>query len=238
MSSPLFLKGLYIAIEPTDPPGSVALGMDGAVISFRTQDHGKQFSEGFLPLLDGMLNETGRNISDIKGVVICAGPGSFTGIRVGFSFAYGLALAGGVKIYPVPTLDVMAYPSPGAYDLIVPALDARKGEVYTALYRRKEASTARESDYISISPENLIYKVVSHKSFVFGPGYVRYREIFNRGGIGPYPEEGDYIGVLNARTLLEYFFSGEDVTGVIPEEAQPIYVRPSEAELKFLRREK
>jgi tRNA threonylcarbamoyl adenosine modification protein YeaZ len=212
MSGSQLFKGLSIAIESTDPPGSIALGMDGHVVAFRTQDHGQQLSESFLPLLDAMLQETGANMSDIQGVVVCSGPGSFTGIRVGFSFAYGIAQARGIMIYPVPTLDVMAYSSPDGYDLVFP--------------------------YISIRPENLIYKIVSHESFVFGPGYIRYRGVFNRSGVGPYPGEEDFTGVLNARALLEYFYSGNNVTGVNPEDAQPIYVRPSEAELKFSRRRK
>lgn len=238
MSGSQLFKGLSIAIESTDPPGSIALGMDGHVVAFRTQDHGQQLSESFLPLLDAMLQETGANMSDIQGVVVCSGPGSFTGIRVGFSFAYGIAQARGIMIYPVPTLDVMAYSSPDGYDLVFPALDARKGEVYTAVYRREATGILRESDYISIRPENLIYKIVSHESFVFGPGYIRYRGVFNRSGVGPYPGEEDFTGVLNARALLEYFYSGNNVTGVNPEDAQPIYVRPSEAELKFSRRRK
>ncbi len=238
MTGDLLRKGLYLGIEPTDPPGSIALGMDGRVLSFRTQPQGRQFSEVFLPLLEEMLDETGSDRSDIHGVVICSGPGSFTGIRVGFSFAYGIAQARKVRIFPVPTLDVMAYRAPPGYDLVVPALDARKGEVYTALYRREEQGISRQSDYISITPENLIYKTVSQNSFVYGPGYVRYRGVFNGGGIGPYPGEKDITDALSATALLEYFYSADHIVGVGPEDAQPIYVRPSEAELKYSRREK
>ncbi|NIO17776.1 MAG: tRNA (adenosine(37)-N6)-threonylcarbamoyltransferase complex dimerization subunit type 1 TsaB [Deltaproteobacteria bacterium] len=238
MSGDLLRKGLYLGIEPTDPPGSIALGIDGRVLSFRSQPRERQFSEVFLPLLDEMLNEAESGRSDIRGVVICSGPGSFTGIRVGFSFAFGIAQAMNVRIFPVPTLDVMAYRAPAGYDLVVPALDARKGEVYTALYRREEQGISRLSDYISITPENLVYKTVSQNSFVYGPGYVRYRGVFNRGGIGPYPGEEDTADALSARALLEYFYSADSIAGLGPEDAQPIYVRPSEAELKYSRREK
>lgn len=229
-------KGILLAIEPTDPPGSIALGREGRILEFRSLSPGGQLSEDFLPLLSEMFHEAQLELSDVEGVVLCAGPGSFTGIRVGFSFAYGIAQARAARIYPVPTLDTMAFASPGGYDLIVPALDARKGEVYTAMYRWDGADFGRVSEYISISPENLIYKVISQKCIVFGPGYARYRDIFNRNGVGPYPGEQELNGVLNAETLLRYFFRRDDIAGVDPVDARPIYVRPSEAELKFGRR--
>lgn len=227
------MKGLVVAIEPTDPPGSIALGRGGTIIHHRELDQGRQLSETFLPLLHSLLKDEGSDVTDITGVVITSGPGSFTGIRVGFSFAYGIAHACGVPIYPFPTLDVMAYCSPGRYDMIVPTLDARKKEVYTAMYRRVASKVVRESDYISIAPENLVYKMVFHNSFVFGPGYLRYREIFNESGIGPFTGEEGYFHILHAKALLEYFYSQNEIKGVRPEEARPIYVRPSEAERKI-----
>jgi tRNA A37 threonylcarbamoyladenosine modification protein TsaB len=179
-------KGILLAIEPTDPPGSIALGREGRILEFRSLSPGGQLSEDFLPLLSEMFHEAQLDLSDVEGVVLCAGPGSFTGIRVG--------------------------------------------------YRWDGADFGRVSEYISISPENLIYKVISQKCIVFGPGYARYRDIFNRNGVGPYPGEQELNGVLNAETLLRYFFRRDDIAGVDPVDARPIYVRPSEAELKFGRR--
>lgn len=237
MSGSRLLKGLFLAIEPTNPPGSIAIGRERKVLSYREISPGRQFSENFLPLFSEMIQQLKIVRSDVEGIVICAGPGSFTGIRVGFSFAYGIAHALGVPIYPVPTLDTMAFSSPEEYDLVVPTMDARKGEVYAAEYRREGGKIRRESEYVSIRPENLIYKVLPRNPFLFGQGYLRYRKVFNGNGIGPYPGEEEYPGLLNAGTLLEYFFSREDIPGVDPENAHPIYVRPSEAELKFSRRE-
>ncbi len=236
MTKGVLAGGVLLAIDTTLLPGTVALSKEGQVVSEREVEKGVQFSGAFLPALSSIVEEVGIALDEITGIVVSRGPGSFTGIRVGISFACGAARALGVPLFPLSTLDAMAHGAPEGYSTIFPALDARKGEVYTALYRRRGASVIREGDYISIKPENLIYKIVSNDSYVCGPGYIRYRDKFKEGGLGPFPEEKDSIECVNARSLLIYFLSSRDREGKEPDEVHPLYVRPSEAELKRKRR--
>jgi len=227
-------EGLIIAIESTLLPGSISIGERCRVVSTAFVEEGRQFSGEFLPLLERMLKSAGKSPEEISGVVVSQGPGSFTGIRVGLSFAKGISLALSVPVYPVPGLDVMAYFAASAVSdewELYPCLDARKGEVYTACYVLRNSFPVREGNYISITPENLVYKIENRKALVFGPGFERYEEFFLSKGIG----KGDFElrGVcLDSRRLLEYFFRCEEVMPVDPERLSAIYVRPSEAELK------
>lgn len=90
-----------------------------------------------MPLLDQMLNESGIEREDIEAVAAAAGPGSFTGLRIGVSTARALAQALNIPAVPVCTLEALAdtVPTPGA--LICPLLDARRNQVYTAIYKRQ-----------------------------------------------------------------------------------------------------
>jgi len=96
----------------------------------------KTHSERLMPLLDRMLTESGIAREELEAIAVAAGPGSFTGLRIGVATARGLAQALGLQAVAVCTLEALAeaVPSPGA--LICPLLDARRSQVYTALYRR------------------------------------------------------------------------------------------------------
>jgi len=98
----------------------------------------KTHSERLMPLLDLMLQESGIEREQIEAIAVAAGPGSFTGLRIGLAAARGLAQGLAVPAVPVSTLEALAeaVPTPGA--LICPLLDARRSQVYTALYRRGE----------------------------------------------------------------------------------------------------
>jgi tRNA threonylcarbamoyladenosine biosynthesis protein TsaB len=230
------IGGLLLAIESTVLPGSVAISIDGEIRDFLFSPGDSQYSESFIPLLESMLGKAGASYQELRGVVINRGPGSFTGIRVGISFAYGVARALGIPLFPVVGLDVMAWQAPPGFEMVIPALDARRGEVYTAIYQNERGVYLREGDCSSIDPQNLIYKIVSRKSYLFGPGYLRFKDTFNERGIGPFPGEEEGASILNARSLLEYhIFRGEE-EGVSPENLYPLYIRPSEAELKSKRR--
>jgi tRNA threonylcarbamoyladenosine biosynthesis protein TsaB len=149
-----------------------------------------------------------------------------------------MAIAGGIPVYTLTSLDVMAWRISIGYRYILPLIDARKGEVYGALYRSEGGRYERISDYISISPENLVYKVINPETFIFGPGYIRHRNYFNSKGFGPYEGEGALSSLLDAGALLECYYSGEGYEEFSAGDVEPVYVRPSEAELKFRRRGK
>jgi len=127
---------LILGIDTTTLSCSVALLREDTLLAEMTLNIKKTHSERLMPLLDRMLTESGIEREELGAIAASAGPGSFTGLRIGVSTARALAQGLGIPGVPVCTLGAMAeaVPAPGA--LICPLLDARRSEVYTALFRR------------------------------------------------------------------------------------------------------
>ena len=98
-------------------------------------DAGLRHSELVMDGIDLLMGKAGLHPADLSGVACMGGPGSFTGLRIGFSLAKGLALALGIPFVPVPTLDCVAYPFAAWPALALPAIDAKKNAFFCALYR-------------------------------------------------------------------------------------------------------
>ncbi|MGM0576622.1 MAG: tRNA (adenosine(37)-N6)-threonylcarbamoyltransferase complex dimerization subunit type 1 TsaB [Myxococcota bacterium] len=115
--------------EPGRPPSAWRLLEDAT--SFR----GRRHASSLLPMLDEMLDRQGLAPDDVDLVAVGRGPGGFTGVRVGMATGLGLGLGQGAPVWAVDSLAVLASNSAGDARLALPLLDARKGEVYGALYR-------------------------------------------------------------------------------------------------------
>lgn len=114
---------------------SLALWCDGEV-SVREQLAGQSHSSLILPQLREMLDEAGLELADFDGIVFGAGPGSFTGLRIGCGVAQGLAFGAGLPVLGISTL--MALAASSGEDKVIACLDARMGEVYHAAYVRQK----------------------------------------------------------------------------------------------------
>jgi tRNA threonylcarbamoyladenosine biosynthesis protein TsaB len=135
---------IILCIETATPVCSVALGRDGVLLGVKELSEGYVHSEMLLPFIAGLLNETGVRKKEISAVSVSAGPGSYTGLRIGISAAKGLCYALDVPLISVPTLEAMAYGMRNKLAtagretkdslLFCPMIDARRMEVYTALY--------------------------------------------------------------------------------------------------------
>jgi tRNA threonylcarbamoyladenosine biosynthesis protein TsaB len=111
-------------------------------------DGGMRHSELLMDLAAGLLSSAGLEPDDLEGVLCMGGPGSFTGLRIGFAAAKGLALSRGIPWAPVPTLDCMAFPHSSWPGPVLPAIDAKKRSFFTALYRGGN----RVSEYMDAEP--------------------------------------------------------------------------------------
>lgn len=126
---------LLLGIESASLVASVALVRDEALIAEYTLNFKKTHSQTLLPMIDEIMEMTGIPLEEIDGIAVSKGPGSFTGLRIGSATAKGLGLALGKPILPIPTVDAMAYQCYGSGDLICPIMDARRGQVYTGIYK-------------------------------------------------------------------------------------------------------
>jgi tRNA threonylcarbamoyladenosine biosynthesis protein TsaB len=223
-----------LGIDTSTSCGSVGLCVDGWIVSEYLLNTAITHSERLLKTIDLILKETKFSFDDLDGLSISLGPGSFTGLRIGLSTAKGLAFASKKPVVGLSTLDVLASQISVTPFLICPILDAKKKEVYTAFYRYEETySLKRLTSYEAISPEELVKKIEEKTIFV-GDGVKTYGEMLRNSlkslAIFPSPSlhlpHASEIARLGEALLLK----GEilDISTLTP-----IYVRPSEAELKF-----
>ena len=127
---------LILGIDTTTLACSVALLQDDALLAEATLNIKKTHSERLMPLLDNLLTESGIEREAIAAIAVAAGPGSFTGLRIGISTARALAQGLNIPAVAVCTLEALAEAVPVPSVLICPLLDARRSQVYTAIYRR------------------------------------------------------------------------------------------------------
>src|SRR4030095_16768186 len=142
-----------LALESATLAGGAAL-LDGAIVVGEGRTNiALTHSERLMVAVDRLLADAGWTVTDLEGIAVSVGPGSFTGLRVGIATAKGLAVALGLPVAPVPTLDALAATLPFAAVPVCPLLDARKGEVYCSLYRWQGEAMQREWDYLALPPE-------------------------------------------------------------------------------------
>lgn len=125
---------LILALESSAKAASVALMEDENLIAQYSQCSGLTHSRTLLPMLEDMLKNTEKKIADVDLIAVAHGPGSFTGIRIGVSTVKGLAWAAQKSCVGVSTLEAMAWHGVSAGGLICPVMDARRSQVYNALF--------------------------------------------------------------------------------------------------------
>jgi tRNA threonylcarbamoyladenosine biosynthesis protein TsaB len=125
-----------LAIETSGKTGSVALVDGTGAIEEAEFPHGLQHAAGLIPLIDELCNQRGWKPNDLEEVYVSAGPGSFTGLRIGITLAKTLAFATGVKLVAVPTMRVLVENAPSDARHAVVVLDAKRDQIFTARFER------------------------------------------------------------------------------------------------------
>jgi tRNA threonylcarbamoyladenosine biosynthesis protein TsaB len=176
--------------------------------------------------LDMVLNAAGLEAADLDMVACMRGPGSFTGLRIGFSVAQGLSLALGIPMVSAPTLDCMALPCSAWPGIVVPVIDAKKHRYFTALFK----GNRRISDYMDAEIAEITSKIPPHERILLtGPGADMAEPEFAR----IFPGNGVFIdpahGRGKSRELLE--IAGKN-TILNKGSSFPLYLRKSDAELQ------
>ena len=214
-----------LAVETSTLAGGVAL-LDGErVVGEYLLDVRITHSERLLPAIDRLLGDAGWTPTQLEGFAVAVGPGSFTGLRIGISTVKGLGFALGLAIAPVPTLDAFAASLPFAALPVCPVLHARRGELYTSLYRWDGERMRREWEYLAMSPAALAARLTEPVVLVGDAADHVVSPFARRAPAHRQRPSPAAVGVLGMARLL----AGE---GVSPADLVPLYLRPSEAELR------
>lgn len=123
-----------LAIDSSGITASAAMADDNNIIAEFTVNNRQTHSQTLLPMVDKVVQMSEIPLTDIDAIAVAAGPGSFTGLRIGSATAKGLGLALGKPVVPVPSLDSLAYRAACYSGIICPLMDARRNQVYTAAY--------------------------------------------------------------------------------------------------------
>lgn len=123
-----------LAIDSSGLVATVAILENGSMLAEYTLNYKKTHSQTLLPMLDEIVRQMDLDLGTIDAIAVAAGPGSFTGLRIGSATAKGLGLALNKPIIPVPTVDALAYNLWGTADVVCPMMDARRNQVYTGIY--------------------------------------------------------------------------------------------------------
>ena len=223
-----------LAIETATVAGSVAILDDeaGLIGEIRT-DIRIVHAERLMPSIEWLLRSSRTSIEDIGAFAISIGPGSFTGLRIGLATAKGFAYATGKPLIPVPTLDAFARTLPFSSYTVCPMLDARKNEVYTALYKWEGPVINKVMLETAISPEALLNELKGPILFT-GEGTVKYRGMITdklkEDALFAPASKMTTAASTVAELALEEIRAGRETD---PVALVPFYIRKSEAELKW-----
>ena len=150
---------LILAFETSAKAGSVALLEDSKLLGESYQNTGLTHSQTIMSMAQSLLESCGYTPKDVQAVAVAAGPGSFTGVRIGVAAAKGFSWGAELPCYGVSTLEAMALQL-GVHDgYVLPVMDARRNQVYNALFHVREGKMERLCEDRAISLEELVLKI-------------------------------------------------------------------------------
>jgi len=224
---------LILGIDTATRIASVGLVREGESLAEDSRPAVFNHTDTLLPLISDLLTQTHVALTDIDGIGVSLGPGSFTGLRIALSTVQGLAYALGQKVVGVSTLEALAHTVTDWHGTICPILDARKGEVYAAFFRRNHHGLLERltPDQVCI-PQALLHDCPMPCVFL-GDGVETYGSLI-QAQYGPTANLLSFAthhahGSVVARMAGERLSRGEcdDLTALVPR-----YVRKPEAEFK------
>ncbi len=232
-----------LSVDSSGLTASVAVWSDGVILAEYTINNKKTHSQTLLPMIKQVVNDSGIALEELDAIAVSEGPGSFTGLRIGAATVKGLGLAIEKPIIPVSTLAGMAYNLFGNEGLICPIMDARRSQVYTALYRYEDGKMVTINEPAAISIEELLEDIggllqEGEKVTFAGDGVPVFENIITDklGGFACFAPA--HLRLQNAASVAVYaselYSEGKYVHA---DEFAPVYLRLSQAERERLERE-
>ena len=222
-----------LAIESSGLVASAAIATENVLLAEYTVNFKKTHSQTLLPMVDEIVKMTGIDLKEIDAIAVSAGPGSFTGLRIGSATAKGLGLALDKPVVPVPTTQGIAANLYGADGIICPLMDARRNQVYTGLYRYNKDGFQIVEDQMAVLVDEIIEKVnaLGEPVTYLGDGVEAFAGILKEKttvpfSFAPLHASKQRAGALAARAV-ELYKAGVIQTAA---EHEPDYLRLSQAE--------
>ena len=230
-----------LGLDSSGIVASVAVVQDDVLVAEYTVNYKKTHSQTLLPMLDEIVRMTEMDLNTIDAIAIAAGPGSFTGLRIGSATAKGLGLALRKPLIAVPTVEGLAYNLYDTEGLICPIMDARRKQVYTGLYQFEDHKLKVTEDQMAIPMEQMI-EILNHyqKPVTFlGDGVPVFKEMIQENLKVPYTFAPAHVNKQRAAAVaalgMEYYRQDRIQTA---EEHIPDYLRLSQAERERAEKEK
>ena len=229
---------LILGIETATVQAGCAIGGHEGVLASAHSAKGKRHAENLTPAIAFICEQAQIELSEIGLVAVDIGPGLFTGLRVGVATAKAVAFALRVPMIGVSSLDLLAFPVRFTPRLIVAAIDARRNELYYALYRQVPGGVQRISEPTVGSADDLASELLalSEEVLLVGDGAHRYREAFD--GLtkveivdqgNSFPSAASLVQLAHAQALREDF--------QLIDSIQPMYLRRPDAEINWATRD-
>ncbi len=212
-------------------------GHEGVLASFHAA-RGRRHVETLAPAVEFVCRQARVELSEISVVAVDVGPGLFSGLRVGVATAKALAQALRVPVIGVSSLDLLAFPVRHTSRLIVPTIDARRGEVFYAFYRQVPGGAQRLSPYQLGTPADLASELLAtgEDCLMVGDGALRYPQMLTEVArceagdrTNAYPSAASLVELAHPRALREEFGPSWEL--------EPLYLRKSDAEINWRTRE-
>jgi len=226
-----------LGLDSSGLVASVAIVEDDVLQAEYTTDYKKTHSQTLLPMLDELKGMIELDLESIDAIAIAAGPGSFTGLRIGAATAKGLGLALHKPLVEVPTLEGLAYNLWGTKHLVCPIMDARRSQVYTGIYEFLEKDGGMQLQVVKPQCAVDIHEVIEalnhmERSVIFlGDGVAVHRELLRENLTVPVlfaPAGNNRQRAASVAALGAYYFQqGKTVDAAMH---QPEYLRKSQAE--------
>jgi tRNA threonylcarbamoyladenosine biosynthesis protein TsaB len=217
-----------LACDSSTDVCSVCIAEDRRVVAEYVSRSSLTHTERLMPAIELLFSHIGWKVSDLNGLAVINGPGSFTGLRIALSIVKGFAFALDLPVVQASALDVAAVQTPDD-GLICPAMDARRKEIFTALYERKQGTISQIIAQKSILPQTWRNELPDQPIVFCGPGASLYfPQIKNHDG-----STLAFSDFVLARSLaLQAFDLFERGHGIRGDELAAAYLRPSDAETK------
>ena len=231
---------MILAFETSAKAASVALLEKGKLLGESYQNTGLTHSQTLLQMAEDMLKTCGKTPADVTAVAVASGPGSFTGVRIGVAAAKGFAWGGELPCVGVSTLEAMAENLGAWQGYIVPTMDARRSQTYTAIFRAEGGKLARLEEDQAISYEDLGEKIKNFQEpiFLVGDGAEMCYNMLKEVALGLVlpPEHHRHQRAAGVALVAEKVLA----TGARPDGGSltPNYLRLSQAERERLEKQK